>query len=68
MKIIVIAKNHAEAKEEFQKKYTPGYGAHWTKIKAHIYNTRMMRDIRKEIPDSVMMFEITAQFKYDFEV
>lgn len=68
MKVIVMAHNHKEAKEEFCKKYTPGYGAHWTKIHASVHNPRMMRDIKTEIPDTYMMFQITTMFKYDFEV
>ena len=68
MKVIVMAHNHQEAKEEFCKKYTPGNMAHWTTIRAHVHNPRMMRDIKKEIPDTYMMFEISARFKYNFEV
>ena len=61
---IVTAHTHKEAKEEFYRKYSPGYQAEFIDIRAHVWNPRMMRDILKSIPGSMMAFEVSARIHY----
>ena len=65
---IVTAHNHGEAKEEFCRKYTPGYMAEFVHIRARVWNPRMMREILNSIPGSILAFEVSAKIRYILEV
>ena len=67
MRTIVTARNHKDAKEQFRQKFSPGYRAHWTRVYAHVWQPGIMRSVRKDIPDSVISFEVHGYFRYDFE-
>ena len=68
VKAIVQAHTHQEAKEEFCRKYTPGYMAEFVHIQAHVWNPRTMREIFNSIPGSILAFEVSAKIRYILEV